>query len=110
MPHQHYFAFQRLDCYQLAREVARWMRTASWPPNTRHLQTEAIRAADSVVLNIAEGVSRRGRSGANHLRIARASAGEAFAALDIVDLPGGLEQQSKLQRVRAMLQKLHVRG
>ncbi|MCB9671710.1 MAG: four helix bundle protein, partial [Alphaproteobacteria bacterium] len=70
---------------------------------------QAIRAADSVVLNIAEGMTRGGRPGANHLRIAMGSAGEAFAALDVVDFSGCDQRRADLRRIGAMLARLRVR-
>jgi four helix bundle protein len=105
----HRFSFETLDVYQLSRSVARWMRTAPWPRNARHIQDQAIRAADSVVLNLAEGLSRGGRPGTNHLRIAMGSAGEAFAALDLVDMAGAVERREELRRIAAMLSKIRVR-
>lgn len=103
------YGFERTDVYRLAVRVARWMRRSSWPAGTAHLRDQGTRAADSVVLNIAEGLSRGGKPGRNHLRIAQGSAGEALAVLDLVDLPGGPEQQQLLRRVGAMLQKMKGR-
>ena len=100
------FGFEDLDVYRLAVEVARWMRAQSWPTYTAHLKDNGTRAADSTVLNTAEGYTRRGRAGNNQLGIAQASAGEALAVLDVVDLPGGRDQQQKLRRIGAMLQKM----
>ncbi len=102
---QYDFDFESLHVYRLAIEVARWLRAQSWPTGTSHLRDQATRAADSVVLNTAEGWTRRGQAGRNQLRIAQASAGEVLAVLDILDLPGGTEQQQKLRRIGAMLYK-----
>ena len=55
------------------------------------------------MLNIAEGMGKRGDSRRNHLRIAKGSAAEACAVLDIIDLPRGDEHQELLRRVGAML-------
>ncbi len=107
--YDHDFPFERLDAYRVALSVARWMRQTDWPVGTAHLHDQGTRAADSMVLNLAEGVSRGGRPGANHLRIAMGSAGEALAVLDLADLPGGREQQQKLRRVGAMLSRLRTR-
>ena len=104
----HPFHFERLDVYKLSVTVARWMRTTRWPSNASHLKDQAIRAADSVVLNLAEGLSRGGKPGANHLRIAKGSAGEAYAALDVADFPGCAQRRAELQRIGAMLHKLRV--
>lgn len=100
------FAFEQLDVYRLSVAVARWMRQAPWPTGTAHLKDQGTRAADSTVLNIAEGCSRGGNPGRNHYRIAQGSAGEALAVLDLVDLPGGRDQQQLLRRVGAMLQRM----
>ncbi|MCB9670175.1 MAG: four helix bundle protein [Alphaproteobacteria bacterium] len=102
------FLFENLDVYKLAVHVSRWMRTTTWPPNASHLRDQAIRAADSVVLNIAEGLSRGGRPGTNHLRIALGSAGEAFAALDVADFPGCAEKRAELRRIGAMVSRLRA--
>jgi four helix bundle protein len=104
----HEFHFERLDVYTLAVQVARWMRSTRWPTNARHLQDQAIRAADSVVLNLAEGLSRGGKPGQNHLRIAKGSAGEAYAALHVADFPECAERRRELRRIAAMLHKLRV--
>jgi len=103
------FTFEGLDVYRLAVEVARWMRRSSWPTGTAHLKDQGIRAADSTVLNIAEGHSRGGKPGRNHYRVAQGSAGEALAVLDIAGLPGAPEQQQKLRRIGAMLERLKQR-
>lgn len=85
------------------------MRGASWPRHAKHLEDQAIRAADSIVLNLAEGLSRGGRPGADHLRVAQGSAGEAFAALDLVELPGCAERRDELRRIAAMIQRIKPR-
>ena len=101
------FAFEGLDVYRLSLEVARWFRTVDWPEGAAHrLRDNAVRAADSVVLNIAEGRMRGGKAGLNHYRIALGSAGEALAVLDVVDIELGPAQQDKLRRVGAMLAKM----
>jgi four helix bundle protein len=105
----HEFTFETLTVYQLARSVARWVRTAPWPRNAKHLEDQAVRAADSIVLNLAEGLSRGGRPGANHLRMAKGSAGEVFAALDLVDMPGADERRQELRRIAAMISRIRVR-
>ena len=100
------FGFERTDVYRLAVQIARWMRAQRWDTGTAHLKDNAIRAADSTVLNTAEGLTRPGKAGRNLLRIAQASAGEALAVLDVVELPGRQDQQQRLRRIGAMLQRL----
>ncbi len=102
----HYFDYEQLHMYKLAVQVARWMRSTPWPSGNGKLRDQAVRAADSVVLNIAEGRMRGGvRAGRNHYRIALGSAGEAAAVLDLIDLPAGAEHQQLLRRIGAMLCK-----
>mgnify|MGYP006295930109 CR=1 FL=1 len=76
---------------------------ADLPARRRRLRKQAVTAADSVVLNIAGGCGRRNDSARNHFEIARGSAGEACAVLDVVTLDGADVQQDKLRRVGAML-------
>ena len=98
---------ERLDVYKLALEVARWAAQQPIPAQRKHLRDQLVRAADSVVLNIAEGAGRElGDSSRNHFRIAAGSASEVAAVLDLVPLPGGPERQEELRRVVAMLTKL----
>jgi len=56
--------------------------------------------------NIAEGAYREGKERAKHYRIARGSAAEACAVLDLVDLDGGRDRQQQLRRVVAMTCRL----
>jgi len=100
------FDFENMDVYRLALEVACWIRTVEWPDGTGKTRDQGVRAAESVVLNFAEGWMRRGKAGKNQLRIAYASAGEVVAVLDIVPLAGGPEMQNKTRRVGAILRKL----
>jgi four helix bundle protein len=104
---QYLFTHERLDCYRLAVEVNRWFEQAGFPPGRAHLKDQGLRASDSIVCNIAEGCARRGTAaGRNALRIALGEAGECCAVLDLVSLPGAGEQQQKLRRIGAMLQRL----
>ena len=102
------FVFERMDVYRVAVEVARWMRRQTWPTGASHLREQGTRAADSMVLNIAEGVGRGGKPGRNHFRIALGSAAEALAVLDIATLADTPAQQQKLRRVGAMLHRLQA--
>lgn len=98
--HTYNFGFEGLDACRLAREIARELRKLDLPP---HLRDQGHRAADSIVLNIAEGHGRgmKTRAGKNHFRIARGSAGEAFAILDLLDKRP--ELQDKLRRLGVIL-------
>ena len=98
---------ERLDVYQVALGVARWAAGQVIPPARRHLRDQLVRAADSMVLNIAEGAGLPpGESRRNHYRIAAGSASEVGAVLDLVALPSGPERQEELRRVCAMLAKM----
>jgi len=97
------FDHERLDCYRLAVGVAQWLRASRFPRHTTKLRDQATRAADSVVLNIAEGASRNGDAAKNHFRIALGSAAETCAVLDLVRLPGADDRQVELRRIGAML-------
>ena len=100
------FPHENLDVYRLTVEVARWFRDARWPTGSASLRDQGLRAIQSTALNIAEGCSNTPRARANHFRIALASAAEASAVLDLVDLAGSAEAQSKLHRIGTMLKRL----
>jgi len=105
MPGTHSFSFENSDIYQLAMSVNHRIAALRFPAGRGHLKNQAIRAADSTVLNIAEGWERGpGDAARNHFRIARGSAGEVFAVVDLVGGPEDLKQD--LRRVGAMLTRL----
>ncbi len=106
---KHEFHHERLDAYRLSVVVARWVPTLVFPASRRHLQDQLVRAADSLCLNIAEGTGRAGKSRRYHFRVAKGSAAEACAVLDLMDLPDGAEHQQLLRRVGAMLGALERR-
>jgi four helix bundle protein len=97
---------ERLDAYRLSVEVARWIAKARFPTEMRSLRDQALRSSQSIVLNIAEGASRRGQAGKNHFQIALGSAAETAAVLDLVDIADAAAQQAKLRRVASMLYRL----
>jgi four helix bundle protein len=100
----HLFNHENLDAYRLSVEVARWAAGVSVPSNRRHLRDQLVRVADSVVLNLAEGSGHpRGAARWNHYRIARGSAAEVCAVLDLLRPRGVVERQAQLRRVAAML-------
>src|SRR5688572_18684244 len=104
-----YFAHERLDVYRLAVELARWAAAQPIPPSRRHLRDQLVRAADSVVLNIAEGAGGEpGDARRNHFRIAAGSAAEVAAIIDLV-LPNAGGRVDELRRIGAMLAKLSRR-
>jgi len=99
-------AHERLDVYQLALDVGRWTLRATWPRGTADLKKQAVRAATSIALNIAEGTRRRGKAQTLHYEIARGSAAETLTVLQLVDMPGGHTQQHNLRRIDRMLEKM----
>ncbi len=57
----------------------------------RSLGDQLVRAASSVILNLAEGSQRRGADRAHFFRIAAGSAAEAQAALEAAEALGFVE-------------------
>lgn len=100
------FPHENLDCYQLAVGVARWVASTRFPPRSSNLTDQAVRAAQSVVLNIAEGAARGGPAGRNHFRIALGSAAELCSVLDLLDITDAAPRQAELRRIGAMLRRL----
>src|SRR5688500_691267 len=96
-----------MDCYRVALSVARWAAGVRVPTARRHLRDQLTRAADSIVLNLAEGVGRgRGDARRNHFRIAAGSASEVGAIIDLLQPADGEAMKRELLRVSAMLAKL----
>ena len=102
----YYFNHEQLECYALAREVVRWLEEKKFPAGRSSLKKQTERASESMLLNMAEGASRSGKSRAHHFRISLGSAAEFCACLDLLPLKEREEQQQKLRRVGAMLHKL----
>ncbi len=57
---EHRFDHENLDAYRLALEVAKACGGLRIAPGRAHLRERLVRAADSVVLNLAEGRVRSG--------------------------------------------------
>ncbi|WP_230469876.1 four helix bundle protein [Lujinxingia vulgaris] len=102
----HNFHHERLDCYQVAREVVDWLSNEKFPSGRSHLRDQTLRASESLLLNIAEGASHSGKSRTHHFRIALGSAAELCACLDLLPFKDKADHQNKLRRVGAMLSKL----
>jgi len=98
-----YFDFETLTSYTLAMEFALFVRTLKVGAIDRKVFNHLVDSADSAVLNLAEGRGRTGRARLNHYEIARGSAGEAAAALDIIRRGKRDEHSTKIRRVGAML-------
>jgi four helix bundle protein len=101
------FAYESLDVFVLSVEIARWAAQQNLPAHRKHLRDQLVRAADSVVLNLAEGSGHPpGDARRNHYRIARGSAAEVAAILRITDLPHAEERLTQVRRVGAMLNRM----
>ncbi len=108
-------SFQRLDVYQRAIEFLALTTEAveELPRGHSERADQLVRAAESVVRNIAEGAGRWSDADcAKHYKIARGSAMECAASLDVLRLrkliaspryDRGIEL---LERIVAMLTKL----
>ena len=108
-------SFQRLHVYQraiaflaLATEVVEQL-----PRGHSHRADQLIRAAESVVRNIAEGAGRwSDADSAKHYKIARGEAMKCAASLDVLKLrnliaPGQYERGIQLlESIAAMLTKM----
>jgi len=99
-------AFERLTVFQDAVAVARGLAGARWPRGHEALRDQAVRAAQSVVLNLAEGCGSQGGNRKRHFRLAQGSACEVIAALYLVDLPTAEAHQKTLRRVHQQLRSL----
>ncbi|MCC6621772.1 MAG: four helix bundle protein [Deltaproteobacteria bacterium] len=88
----------------MALEIARWAQGVG---ARRNLKDQLVRAADSVVLNIAEGAAQSGDARRNHFRIALGSAAEVAAVMDLLGTAG--TPVTDIRRVGAMLAKLATR-
>ena len=107
--------FQRLDVYQRAIEFLALATEAveELPRGHSERADQLIRAAESVVRNIAEGAGRWSEAdSAKHYKIARGSAMECAASLDVLRLrkliasPRYEQGINLLERVVGMLTKM----
>lgn len=105
---EYWFGHEKLDVYRLARAVAKWAGgEVTIPPARKHLRDQLVRAADSMVLNIAEGAGHpAGDQRRHHYRVAAGSAAEVASILDLVEPPGAAERIAELRRVGAMLAQM----
>jgi four helix bundle protein len=97
---------ERLDCYRVAVEFQ--TIAARLVPNRRvgALRDQLDRASVSIVLNIAEGAGRRlSRDKANYFTIARGSATECAAVLDLL-LARGLLTPAQHRHGRGLLVRI----
>ena len=105
------FWHERLDVYRVGLQFVAWVEDIDrqWFRGNPERQKQIRRAADSIVLNIAEGSSQTSMSArANFYRIAFGSAGECHAILEILAhrrRPVG-EGLQLLARIRALLSRM----
>ncbi len=107
---------ERLDAYRIAVELDGVLVAASRTSSRGHawLWDQALRAAASVVLNLAEACGREGADRARCLRIARGSALETDAALTLLAHRGALGEGRRAKarelgtRLVGMLHRLIV--
>jgi four helix bundle protein len=97
-----YLPHERLDVYRVAVELHRAL-TASLPRRcSRELRDQLIRASTSVVLNIAEGAGRTAIADKRRFyEIAKGSATECAAVLDLIRLSGGGDSRTR-ERARRL--------
>jgi four helix bundle protein len=87
-----YLPHEKLDAYQEARKLLGCVREANI--SETRLRDQAMRAAISVCLNVAEAAGRTGHADkARVYSIARGEACEAGAALDIAVLAGSCRRE-----------------
>jgi four helix bundle protein len=107
--------FQRLDVYQRALEFLALVCevVGDLPRGHGERADQLVRAAESVVRNIAEGAGRWSEAdAAKHYKIARGEAMECAASLDVMKLRQLIDEaryergMSLLQSVVAMLTKM----
>jgi four helix bundle protein len=107
--------FQRLDVYQRAIEFLALVGdiTGDIPRGHAERADQLVRAAESVVRNIAEGAGRWSEAdSAKHYKIARGEAMECAASLDVMKLRKVVNEQRYetgirlLESVVAMLTKM----
>lgn len=91
------FHFEKLEIYQLAKEIAKYCYNMArkFPNEEKYaLVPQVYRAAISVPSNIAEGVSRKGKKDQVHfLNISYASLMELVCQLEISQEVGYIENQ-----------------
>ena len=92
---QAYLPHERLDVYHLAVKYRRSLSPLAKVRGIAPLRDQLFRAADSVVLNIAEGAGRNSRPDKQrHYEIAKGSATESAAALELLHHSGILSEQA----------------
>jgi four helix bundle protein len=105
------FGLAGLDAYRVAVDFYRLVRAAT-RGRRGHVVEQLCRAAESVVLNVAEAYPAIGADRARRFRIAGNEAAECHAALELLQIRGELRESTLeplrglLDRERAMLWRL----
>ena len=116
MANDNRFAFQRLDCYRVAREFARGVHEAKI--RDAELRDQATRAAKSAFLGLCEGLPNE-QPGLRRRYFTQAnnSLHEAVGAIDLAAAIGALEEddvgevlQALALRLKHMLRRLLMVG
>ena len=108
-------SLSRLDVYRASLELAAAIKQQS-DRFDGALRQQALRAAPSVVLNLAEALGRRGKDRAHILSIALGSAREVRAIVDVacatglLDVTAAQRLEALGDRVCAMLYTLRARS
>ena len=103
---KNYCRHERLHCYGLLVQVARWFRGLRPRPGQASLYDQGRRASESAVLNLAEGCYREGKARRFHFRVSQGSAAELVAVLDLVNHDDSAAHQARLRSALAMMQGL----
>jgi len=90
--------------YEISKEFYHLIESMEWPP---HLRDQALRAASSIVLNVAEGAGLPSKKQkAKHFNIAMGSLREVQAALEINRVADTARTKLAADNVAAHLYKL----
>jgi len=101
-----------LDAYRIGLQFYRLLMEALRGKANSHVTAQLTKAAESVVLNVAEAHPALGADRARRFRIAADEASECGAALDLLEIRGVLgcqrlrDLRGLLDRERAMLWRL----
>ena len=106
---QAYLPHERLDVYRLALEFRGSLAPLAKMRGIAPLRDQLYRAADSVVLNIAEGAGRNSRSDKQrHYEIAKGSATECAAALELFYHSGYLSEFAFQERRELVIREVQM--
>ncbi len=109
------FDHEKLDVYKVSLEFVRFAAdlVSSLKGNHRNARDQLIRSSQSIPLNIAEGNGKRSlRDRKRYLEIARGSAMECAATLDVLECIGACSKKeimagkALLLRIVSMLSKM----